>query len=536
VLCTDKTGTLTENRMTVVALLGADAAPPAWRGTGDLPAGLQHVLQEALLACPAQPTDPMDVALHALGARTLPAAPYAGRRPLRAFGLRAELLAVANAFADESGVTVHAKGAVEAIAALCALSTEHRHALHDTVDTLANEGIRVLGVARARVAPTTELPDTLAGLAFEFVGLVGFSDPLRAQVPAAVAECRAAGIRVVMITGDYPVTARAIARQAGLAQDGVEVIVGDELANLSDAELASRMRGAHVFARIRPEQKLRIVESLKANGEVVAMTGDGVNDAPAIKAAHIGIAMGSRGTDVAREAASIVLLDDNFESIVETIRLGRRIFDNLRKAMLYIVAVHIPIAGLAILPLLLGLPLVLTPIHIAFLEMVIDPGCSVVFEAERAERDVMRRPPRDPAGHVLPWPQIRWAVLQGTLVFGVLASLLIGALHLGAAEATLRTLAFVALVVTNVVLILVNRSFSSSLDDALGRTNRALGVLTGGVFTLLAVIVYWPPARALFGFAALTPLELGVCAATGAASLLVLEALKRRPDAEARPA
>ncbi|MGD9600519.1 MAG: cation-translocating P-type ATPase [Gammaproteobacteria bacterium] len=536
VLCTDKTGTLTENRMTVVAVASAHATAVQWRGKGELPRDLHTVLHDALLACPAHPTDPMDIALHQLGAHTLPEPPHANRRLLRAYGLRAELLAVANAFTEDTGITLHAKGAVEAIATLGGLSAERRQALRATVDALANEGVRVLGVARAKIASAAELPDTLADLKCEFVGLVGFSDPLRAHVPAAVAECHAAGIRVIMITGDYPATARAIAREAGLATDGVDVIVGDELASLSDTELASRVRDARVFARIRPEQKLRIVESLVANGEVVAMTGDGVNDAPAIKAAHIGIAMGSRGTDVAREASSIVLLDDDFGSMVETIRLGRRIFDNLRKAMLYIVAVHIPIAGLAILPLVLGLPLVLTPIHIAFLEMVIDPACSVVFEAERAEKDVMRRPPRDPAGQVLPWPQIRWAMLQGSLVFGVLAALLIGARQLGAADAIMRTVAFVSLVMTNVALILVNRSFSASLGDAFRRTNRALSVLSACVFTLLAVVVYWPPARTLFGFAALTPLELGTCVAAGAASLFTLEALKRRPGGEGRPA
>ena len=251
-----------------------------------------------------------------------------------------------------------------------------------TVDEMARQGVRVLGVARATVAADA-LPETQQGFAFAFLGLVGFADPLRANVPDAVRECRSAGIRVVMITGDYPATAEAIAARAGL--DTGSVVTGDELARLDDATLAARLRTANVFARIAPEQKLRIVEALKANGEVVAMTGDGVNDAPSLKAAHIGIAMGGRGTDVAREASSIVLLDDDFASIVRTVRLGRRIYDNLRKAMAYIVAVHVPIAGLALLPLLFGLPLLLTPIHIAFLEMVIDPACSIVFEAEPDE-------------------------------------------------------------------------------------------------------------------------------------------------------
>ena len=213
-------------------------------------------------------------------------------------------------------------------------------------------------------------------------------------MPAAVKECRAAGIRVIMITGDYPQTARAIAAQANL--EAGDIVTGSRTRTHQRGRALQRVRTATIFARTMPEQKLRIVNALKANGEVVAMTGDGVNDAPSLKAAHIGIAMGGRGTDVAREAASLILLDDDFTSIVTAIRLGRRIYDNLRKAMGYILAVHVPIAGLALIPLLFGLPLVFWPVHIAFLEMVIDPVCSIVFEAEGEETDMMRRPPRPP--------------------------------------------------------------------------------------------------------------------------------------------
>jgi Ca2+-transporting ATPase len=295
---------------------------------------------------------------------------------------------------------------------------------------------------------------------------------------------------------------------------------------MSDELLAERVRTTCIFARIRPNQKLRIVECLKANRETVAMTGDGVNDAPAIKAAHIGIAMGRRGTEVAREASSIVLLDDDFGSIVTTIRLGRRIYDNLRKAIEYIVAVHIPIAGLAVLPLLLGLPLMLTPIHIAFLEMIIDPACSMVFEAEAEEDDVMRRPPRDPKSSLLLRKRILWALVQGLIALAILSGLLIAVSCAGMIEGDMRVLVFTSLVLINMGLILVNRSFKASLVRAVLQPNRSLWILLGSVSVLLAIAILWPPARSLFHFGRLHWDDLSICAAVGVSSLIVLEALK----------
>jgi len=402
-------------------------------------------------------------------------------------------------------------------------------AIRPLVDELADRGVRVLAVARSSPVDTTQvahLPDSLRGFDFDYVGLIGFADPLRSSVPDAVAECRSAGIRVLMITGDYPATARAIGRQAGL--DATKVLSGDEIDGMTDEHLATRVQETSIFARIRPNQKLRIVQSLKANGEVVAMTGDGVNDAPAIKAAHIGIAMGGRGTDVAREASAIVLLDDDFGSIVKTVRLGRRIYDNLRKAIEYIVAVHIPIAGLALLPLLLGMPLMLTPIHIAFLEMIIDPACSMVFEAEGEEANVMGRPPRDPKSPLLLRRRILWALLQGLIALAILAGVLVTASRMGMAEPDLRALVFTALVLINMGLILVNRSFESSLVRAIMQPNRALWMLLGGVSLLLGVAVSWQPARSLFHFGKLHWSDLAVCLAVGAISLVGLEALKSK--------
>lgn len=534
VLCTDKTGTLTENRMTVVTIVGEQAH---WnqtinRDATTQPSGVaREILNAALYACSPEPTDPMDVALKGLDEvqRDSNNNHFSNQKLIRTYGIRPDLFAVTNVWSNESdkNIIVYSKGALEAISELCHLPADRRLKIEAQANALARDGIRVLGVARAIWAGSAvaqQLPESPRDFKFEYIGLVGFSDPLRANVPAAVAECRAAGIRVVMITGDYPETARAIGEQAGL--DAKAVLSGDEIEVMSDAQLGAAIKSTSIFARIRPNQKLRIVQVLKANGEIVAMTGDGVNDAPAIKAAHIGIAMGGRGTDVAREASAIVLLDDDFGSIVKTIRLGRRIYDNLRKAIEFIVAVHIPIAGLAILPLILGLPLILTPIHIAFLEMVIDPACSVVLEAEAEEDDVMRRPPRDPASPLLVPKRIWWAVMQGFISLMILAGILIGAMRMGLPEQDLHALVFTSLVLINMSLILVNRSFRSSLVRAFLRPNRSLWILLSSVVVLLAIAIYWQPAQSLFHFGQLHWDDLAVCAAASLLSILLLEALK----------
>jgi len=524
VLCTDKTGTLTQNRMTLMALVGETHN---WYAAAQLALdeASKTLLDAALLACPLVPSDPMDLAVHRLAQSHAELTRLQDATLVRAYGLRPDLFATTNILQHPGADSAHAysKGALEAIAQLCHLSAEQLAPLTGQANELACEGMRVLAVAKTTL-PAGDLPESPRALQFHYLGLLAFADPLRDNVPAAVAECQSAGIRVVMITGDYATTASAIALQAGLPAS--DVVVCDELERMSDIELAERVKTTSIFARIRPQQKLRLVQCLKANGEIVAMTGDGVNDAPAIKAAHIGIAMGGRGTDVAREASSIVLLDDDFGSIVKTIRLGRRIYDNLRKAIEFIVAVHIPIAGLAILPLLLGLPMMLAPIHIAFLEMVIDPACSVVFEAEQEEEDVMQRPPRNPQMPLLLGERIGWAITQGLVTLGLLTALLLGGAYVDLPENDLRALVFSALVLFNMGLILINRSFRASLASAFLRPNRSLWILLCAVSFTLALAVGWPPAQQLFSFGSFHWNEFLLCIALGIGSLLLLEWVK----------
>jgi Ca2+-transporting ATPase len=304
------------------------------------------------------------------------------------------------------------------------------------------------------------------------------------------------------------------------------VVSGEEVSRLSDGELTERVRSSTVFARIMPEQKLRIVTALKADGEIVAMTGDGVNDAPSLKAAHIGVAMGGRGTDVAREASAIVLLDDDFGSIVKAVRLGRRIYDNLQKAMGFIFAVHIPIAGLALLPLVFGMPILLGPVHIAFLEMVIDPVCSLVFEAETEEDDVMNRLPRPTDQPLFSRTLIGWSVLQGAMVLAVVAAIFVTAWSTAMPENELRALAFFALVLTIVSLIFANRSFSRSLVSAFVRPNWALAAVLATVGASLLLTLFWPFARDLFRFGPLHADDMALALGAGAGVLIALELLK----------
>jgi Ca2+-transporting ATPase len=529
VLCTDKTGTLTQNRMRVELV---SAHGRNWRRQEAVPPGeeFDHLLHAALGASAPVPTDPMDRAIHEAATRS---EGFSSCSLLQSYGLRPDLFATTNIWSAGSTVTAYAKGAPEAIAELCRLSSRDRERLLRDVDHFAGEGIRLLAVAETILAlPDGVRPDTQRDISFQFLGLVGFADPLRASVPAAVKDCRAAGVRVVMITGDYPATARAIAEQAGI--DGRRVLSGDDLDALNDANLALAMKTICVFARIRPTQKLRLVEALKRDGEIVAMTGDGVNDAPAMKAAHIGIAMGGRGTDVAREASALVLLEDDFSSIVTTIRLGRRIYDNLRKAIQYIVAVHVPIAGLALLPLLFGMPLMLMPVQIALLEMVIDPACSVIFESESEEKDVMRRPPRKPDAPVLPRAAALWAAIQGLAALAIVALALFAGGRLRMPENDLRAFVFTILVAMNIGLIIVNRSFRASISEALLRPNPALWILVAAVLIVLATALYWPPAQSLFHFGPLHLNDIVICLFSGIVLVGLLEFAKRLPLARVR--
>lgn len=518
VLCVDKTGTLTLNRMTLRQLcVGGEFHTVHLADGATLPEKFHALIEYGILASESSPSDPMEKAFHDIGRHFLLHTEHlhADWELIHEYPLTRELLAHSHGWQSGAGSrTVATKGAPEAVGDLCHLPPVQLRAMEQQAQQMAAQGLRVLGVARARLQADAWPPNP-HDLDFEFVGLVGLADPVRPTVQAALQECRSAGLRVVMITGDYPVTAQAIAAEIGLVSPG-GVLTGAELDALSDTDLGARLREVNIFARVVPEQKLRLVQALRASGEVVAMTGDGVNDAPALRAAHIGIAMGGRGTDVAREAAALVLLDDDFASIVHTVRLGRRIYDNIRHAMSYLLAVHVPIAGMSLLPLLFGLPLMLFPAHVVFMEFVIGPVCSIVFEAEAEHDDVMRRVPRDPGQRLFSKREVLLSLLQGATV--LLAAWLVYAVALGNGDAvdSARALAFTTLVFGNLGMVLTNRSHTQSAFAVLRLPNPALWLVVAGTLAALVLVLYLPALAALFRFA---PLDAGQWLAGLAAAL-----------------
>jgi Ca2+-transporting ATPase len=527
VLCTDKTGTLTMNRMKVKKIFSGGEFFELYDGRDNLPEAVHEVIEFSILASQIDPFDPMEKAFKKLGEDYLAKTEHLHMDwgLVKEYPLSKKLLAMSRVWRSPSGIeyVIAAKGAPEAIFELCHIDPDRQTELSKDVQAMAIEGMRVLGVASASFQET-DLPDGQHDFEFRFLGLIGMEDPVRPGVPEAIKECYSAGIRVVMITGDYPGTAQAIAKQIGLPTD--QVITGSELARLNDLELQEKVRDVCIFSRVVPEQKLRLVQALKANGEVVAMTGDGVNDAPALKAANIGIAMGGRGTDVARESASLVLLDDDFSSIVKAIKSGRRIFDNIKKAMAYILAIHVPIAGISLIPVLLEWPLIFFPVHVVLLELIIDPACSIAFEAEPEEADVMDRPPRDPNAPLFSRHGLGLSLLQGLSVLVIVMAVFTVSLYRGQSEVEARALTYTTLIAANLALILANRSWSRTILETMSTPNPALWWVVGGALVFLAMAIYVPFLRELFSFAYLHFIDIAICFIAGITSILWFEALK----------
>jgi Ca2+-transporting ATPase len=511
VLCVDKTGTLTQNKMALAQLVkGEHQFDCAHQKT--LPEDLHEVLEFAVLASQSQGSEPMDQALQQTGQELLGDSEHLHKnwQLLQEYPLTKQLLAISRAWKNTDQntdqntdrIVIASKGAPEAIAELCHLSVDESASLMRQVNTMAEQGLRVLAVAKAEltsISNGTDLPSHHHDFNFQLLGLVAFADPIRNGVPAAIQECRDAGIRVMMITGDYPATALNIANQCGI-DTSAGALSGTQMQAMSDVELQQQLQHVHVFCRVMPEQKLRIVRLLKQSNAVVAMTGDGVNDAPALKAAHIGIAMGKRGTDVARESADLVLLDDMFSSIVAAVRLGRRIFDNLQKTLSFIIAAHVPIVALSFLPVMFGWPVLLMPVHILILELIIDPSCSLVFEAEQEEQNIMQRLPRSMHSSIFQAKVLWRGFWQGSIIFLMVLAIYWFTIQHGIANDEARAITFTAIVVGNLGFIFLNRSLSGNLQQALKASNPIYWWVNGGTLIAMILILSIANLRQLFYF------------------------------------
>nr|WP_301335614.1 cation-translocating P-type ATPase [Bdellovibrio bacteriovorus] len=493
VLCVDKTGTLTMNKMTVQRKVTSFYAQ-----VSEL-----DLLRTASLASNLKTFDPMERAIEEA---------YQGQeKPLQLvlqYQWSPELFAMSNLWrsVDSKMLMIATKGAPEAVLKMCRLPSALEIEVNAKVDELAAQGLRVLAIAQG-ACNENELPANQIDLPLEFLGLLGFSDPVRPGVADAVKECHEAGIRVIMMTGDHAKTAATVAEEIGLRQSQ-KILSGSDLEKMTDTELKEQLNESNCFSRMLPEQKLRIVKALQERGEVVAMTGDGVNDAPALAAAQVGIAMGQKGTDVAREAASIVLLDDDFTTIVKGIRIGRRIYDNLQAAIGYLTAVHIPIAGISVLPVLLNLPIILMPVHVAFLHLLIEPTCSLVFEAEPGSTNIMRRNPRREDQPIFSGKAMAPAVVQGLIIFSIIFFVFLYSLKRGRGELDSRALGFTVLFFSNLALVFMNRSWMREMDWKGFSRNRFLWPVVISSLVVLLLVLYVPFFRGLFHFSFLHAQDL----------------------------
>jgi Ca2+-transporting ATPase len=530
-ICVDKTGTLTLNTMQVASLMVEDAMHCV--DDRELPERFHELVEFAVLASPLDPFDPMDRAFRDFGELALEGTEHlhATWGLVREYPLSENLLALSHVWRSphRADYVIAAKGAPEAIAELCHLSASDTAAIEAHVESAASAGLRVLAVARAMFTAIERLPTEQHDFDFEYLGLIGVHDPVRPDAADAVASCHRAGIRVVMITGDYPGTALSVARDVGI-DTTAGAITGPELMTMSDAELAERVRTVNVFARMVPDQKLQLIRALKAGGEVVGMTGDGVNDAPALRAADIGIAMGARGTDVARESADLVITDDDFSSIAGGVRRGRGIYDNLHKALAYILAVHVPIFGMTLIPVFVpGWPIVLLPVQIAFLQLVIDPACSIVFEAEQIDPRVMDRPPRRVGAPLFSRRDLTITGLQGLSVLAATLAVYAWTLLADEPDDVIRSIAFLTLFVGNLTLILVNRSWRLSIRQSFKeRANPTLKWILPAATAMVILLLTVPALRDAFSFGPLHPLDWIVATTVGFVSVTWFEIYKHR--------
>jgi len=506
VLCVDKTGTLTENQMSLRQLTLENEAFTFSKDNKYISKKVKMALKIAKMASQQSGFDPIEKAILNRTKDEI----LDKWQVIKEYPFSAKLMAAIYVWKKDTQYLVATKGAPEHILEICKMNKINRSFWLAKVTQMASQGQRVLALAQA--VPTNKVLSANAkDYNYEFLGLLGFIDPVKPDVESAVNQCHLAGVRVVMITGDYPATACYVGRTIGIKSPDM-YLTGEDLNHLTRRELLKKIAQTNIFCRIIPNQKLRIVQLLKSAGNIVAMTGDGINDAPALKAAHIGIAMGKRGTDVAKEASDLIILDDNFVTIVGAIRMGRRIYNNIKKALAYVVSMHIPISGLALLPVILGIPPILLPIHVAFLELIIDPACTTIFESEKENDQVMKNLPRPLHDVLFNKRTIIFSLLQGLgLLIAVLITFFISSniYHLSGLES--RTAVFVTLVLGNLSLITTNRSWHKTVPQLFKSPNKAYWLVIGITYIWLTLAVSQGEIREFFHFAKI-PISLLIIA------------------------
>lgn len=488
VLCVDKTGTITQNKMKVKSIYSEG------RIFNNEDLKNQELSDLMVLSCEKDPYDPMEKAI--LEAANLSQLETVYKYDLsKKIAFDSKTKRMANIYIKDNKYYVAVKGSAETVLGLCNLDKQTMDEINIEIDKMASNGLRVLALADCT---SEEVYEDLECYELTFKGLVGLQDPPKEGVEEAIKLCKKAGIRVVMITGDYSKTAMAIGEEIGLKFTD-KVIVGNEIDSLSENELCEVVKSCDVFSRVIPEQKMKIVKALKKNGEIVAMTGDGVNDAPALKSADIGIAMGQRGTEVAKEAADMILMDDNFTTIVKSVKDGRRVYDNIRKAMVYILIIHIPIAAMAMFAPLFNLPPLLLPMHIMLLELIIDPTCSIVFEGEPAEANIMDNPPRPPQEPLLTRNLTIKVVLQGIIMFLAAFMPFHYMIDLGISSEYARSFSLITFIVANVTLVLVNRSNTELLYHLIKEKGSKVRLIVNSMALIMVfAIVYIPILNGFF--------------------------------------
>ncbi|RFZ85204.1 cation-translocating P-type ATPase [Mucilaginibacter terrenus] len=529
VICTDKTGTLTENKMSLAKVYTLLEDRTSEAKLKQFSKAEQQLLSLAMWASEPLPFDPMEVALHAAYAGFARKDERPDYRMIHEYPLGGKPPMMTHLFENAAGHRIiAAKGAPEALISVSLLSSDEKKRIASAIEAMAVDGYRVLAVGETRFTGNN-YPARQQEFNFTFKGLVAFYDPPKKNISAVLKEFYSAGIAVKIITGDNAETTGAIARQIDF-QGADQRMSGDELMRLPEKALSDRVETTNIFTRMFPEAKLKIINALKAKNEIVAMTGDGVNDGPALKAAHIGIAMGKKGTEIAKQAASLILLEDDLSKMVAAIAMGRRIYANLKKAIQYIISIHIPIILTVFIPLALGwvYPNIFSPVHIIFLELIMGPTCSIIYENEPMEKNTMLQKPRPFSTTFFNWKELALSIIQGLVITGGTLATYQYAVSQGADEPLTRTMVFVCLITANILLTLVNRSFYYSLLTTIRYKNNLVLIIIGVTLLISASLIYFKSLVQFFGFKHLNISQLTISFMIGFISVIWFELFKWR--------